>query len=516
MVTARGLNGNLTAQSFSNKLLVLIDGRPVYTPLFSGVYWDLPDVLPDDIDRIEVISGPGATLWGANAVNGVINIITRRASETKGLYADVRAGPDRQAIGARVSGRAGETLSYEFHGRWLHENAFDLASGASANDPLRHLEGGFRLDWTPSDADLVTLQGNVLDGRNGASVSSAENTSGRNLTARWNHDMGPAGQLQAQVFYDRIGRDSRATGGGKFHTDTYDAELQHNISLGAHSLVWGAGAREVDYRIEGTPRFFFAPPHRNLFIADIFAQDSVALTSDLTFVGGVKAEHLPYTGTSLLPEARLAWKPSPKALIWASAERAVRSATPFDEDVQERIPPVVSLRGNRDFRIEKLWSFELGTRLQPSRTVSLSATAFYDHYDDLRTVEVVPGAFALNLTWGNNLKGDIYGIEAWANVQVKSLVDVVGRRDVAAARSPFCSRRQRLARSEPGRQRSALCGHLALLHATVAQGNFRSRCAGRGALARFLRAGLSRVGRTACLAAVAGHRPVGLGDQSAS
>ena len=135
VVTARGLNGNKAAQSFSNKLLVLIDGRTVYTPLFSGVYWDLPDVLPDDVDRIEVISGPGATLWGANAVNGVINIITRHSSETKGLYADLRAGPDRQVLGARISGQAGENLSYEVHGRFLHEDRFFLdAADTSADD----------------------------------------------------------------------------------------------------------------------------------------------------------------------------------------------------------------------------------------------------------------------------------------------------------------------------------------------------------------------------------------------
>ena len=418
VITARGLNGNSTAQSYSNKLLVLIDGRTVYTPLFSGVYWDLPDVLPDDIDRIEVISGPGATLWGANAVNGVINIITRRSSETKGLYADVRAGPDRQAIGARLAGQAGDDLSFELHGRYLHEDAFDLASGGSAKDPWRHLQGGFKVDWTPSDADLLTLQGDLFDGRDGQPGSTAENISGRNVVARWNRNLGSAGQLHAQLFYDRIGRDSRAVGGGKFRTDTYDAELQHNLALGSHSIVWDVGTRDVDYVIEGTPNFFFVPPHRNLFIADAFAQDSVALSSALTFVGGIKAEHLPYAGTSFLPEARLAWKAGPKTLLWASVERAVRSPTPFDEDVQERVAPIISLSGSPQFRTEKLWSFELGTRVQPTQTFSLSATAFYHHYSDLRTVEFGTGPAALNLTWGNNLKGDIYGIEAWANLQL--------------------------------------------------------------------------------------------------
>lgn len=418
VVTARGLNGNPNAQSFSNKLLVLVDGRTVYTPLYSGVYWDLPDVLPDDIDRIEVISGPGATLWGANAVNGVINIITRRASETKGLYADIRAGPDRQAIGGRISGRAGAKLSYEIHGRYLHEDAFDLASGGSAEDGWRHLDGGFRLDWVPSDADLVTLQGDIFGGHDDKPAAQQEETSGRSLTLRWNRDMGPSGKLQAQAFYDRIARDSRSAGGGKFVTDSYDAELQHNIALGAHSIVWGAGVRLVDYTIAGTPSLYFDPPHRELFIADAFAQDSIALTGRLTLVGGVKAEQLPYAGASLLPEVRLSWKPAPSVLLWASAARAVRSPTPFDTDVQERIPPVVGLSGNPQFRTEKLVAFELGTRLQPAQALSLSATAFYHRYDDLRTVELVPGPFALNLSWGNNLEGAIYGVEGWADWQV--------------------------------------------------------------------------------------------------
>ncbi|MBO0749623.1 MAG: TonB-dependent receptor [Porphyrobacter sp.] len=419
VVTARGLNGNKDAQSFSNKLLVLIDGRTVYTPLFSGVYWDLPDVLPDDIDRIEVISGPGATLWGANAVNGVINIITRRASETKGFYADLRAGPDRQALGARIAGQAGDDLNYEVHGRFLHErHDFGDAAGTPVKDGWRHGEGGFRLDWTPRDADLLTLQGDLFSGRDNVPDSGAEDTSGGDVTLRWNRQLNGGGEIQAQAFYDRIERDDSASGGGKFRTNTYDAEVQHNFTAGSHSVVWGGGARWVDYSIEGTSTFFFVPPHRTLFIANAFAQDSVALTDTLTLIGGLKAERLPYAGTSLLPEVRLAWKPAPAALVWGSVERAVRSPTPFDEDVQERVPPLISLAGNPLFTTEKLTAFELGTRLQPASTLSLSLTGFYHLYDDLRSVELVPGPLALNLSWSNNLQGHTYGFEAWGDWRV--------------------------------------------------------------------------------------------------
>jgi iron complex outermembrane receptor protein len=415
VVTARALNGNKDGQNFSNKLLVLIDGRTVYTPLFSGVYWDMPDVLPDDVDRIEVISGPGATLWGANAVNGVINIITRRASETKGLFADVRAGPDRQAIGARVSGQAGDALSYQVHGRYLHDQAYQFASGASAQDGWRHFTGGFRLDWTPGQSDQLMLQGEIFGAREHLPPADIEHVSGRSLTLHWAHDLGSAGQLQAQAFYDRIKRNDKPTGGGKFHTDTFDFELQHNFNAGAHAVVWGAGARLVDYDIDGSPTLFFEPDHRNLFIGNVFVQDSIALTDDLTLIAGLKAEQLPYAGISLLPEARLAWKIAPSALLWASVERAVRSPPPFDEDVQERSGGLISISANRQFQTEKLPSIEAGARLQPAPSFSFSLTAFYHRYDDLRTTELGTGPFLLNLTWGNNLKGGIYGLEGWAD-----------------------------------------------------------------------------------------------------
>jgi len=204
-----------------------------------------------------------------------------------------------------------------------------------------------------------------------------------------------------------------------FHTDTFDAEVQHNFTAGAHAIVWGGGARAVDYAIEGTSDFFFVPPHRTLFIANAFAQDTIDLTDALRFTGGLKAERLPYAGTSLLPEVRLAWKIAPAALLWASAERAVRSPTPFDEDVQERVGNLIALSGNRLFTTEKLTSFELGTRLQPAPSLWLSVTGFYHRYHDLRTVELTKGpASLLNLTWDNNLKGRTQGIEAWADWHV--------------------------------------------------------------------------------------------------
>jgi iron complex outermembrane receptor protein len=186
------------------------------------------------------------------------------------------------------------------------------------------------------------------------------------------------------------------------------------MALGsANKLVWGGGARLSHYLISGTPSIFFLPSGRNLFLANAFVQDSLALSSATTITAGLKAEHDPYVGTSLLPDLRLAIKPAQSTLLWAAVSRAVRSATPFDEDVHE-FAGTVTLNGNPDFRTEKLTAYELGLRAQPLSRLSFSATVFYHQYDDLRTIEVLPGP-GLNLYWGNNLAGHSYGLEAWAH-----------------------------------------------------------------------------------------------------
>ena len=413
VVTARGLDGWPFAQSFSNKLLVLIDGRTVYSPLFSGVYWDMQDVLPDDIDRIEVISGPGATLWGANAVNGVINIITRSSVSSSGVYAQADAGTSEQVLGARVAGRAGKNLSYRAYARWIREDAFDLASGGSAHDPWHRLGGGFRLDWTPSASDLVTFQGDIFTAREDQGVGQWEDASGHDLVVRWNHDTGPGRHLQVQAFYDHAHRATKPHQ-GHFFVDTYDIDLQDSLPLGSRNqLVWGGGARVSHYRIDGIPTFFFDPKSRNLFLANAFVQDTFDLSDTVSLTAGLKAEKDPYVGTSLLPDVRLSVKPADSVMLWGAVSRAVRSATPFDEDVHETAPGV-TLSGNRDFRTEKLTAYELGLRAQPLGGLSFSATGFYHHYDDLRTVEIAPGP-GLNLFWANRLAGHSYGVEAWAN-----------------------------------------------------------------------------------------------------
>src|SRR5206468_11569840 len=294
-VTARGLNGNDAFQSFSNKLLVLVDGRTVYAPHFSGVYGDLPDLIPDDSERIEVISGPGATLWGANAVNGVINIVTRSAGSTSGAFVDLDAGTEQQVAAVRLAGRLGKDLNYRVYARSLGQEAFLRPNGGSAEDGWHRLGAGFRLDWTASARDAVTLQGDIFGGALDEPGGSHEHISGRDLVARWNRDTGDGHGLQLQAFYDRIHR-GQSTNAPWFFIDTYDADVQHSIAVAdRHELVWGGGARIAHYEIGTTP-FSFDPSSRNLFIGNLFVQDSFALMKTMTIAAGVKAEHDPYAG----------------------------------------------------------------------------------------------------------------------------------------------------------------------------------------------------------------------------
>lgn len=418
VITARGLNGQSAAQSFSNKLLVLVDGRSVYSPLFSGVYWDMQDVVPEDIERIEVISGPGATLWGANAVNGVINIITKRAADSQGALIDVRGGDFTRSLAARFGGSAGSSLTYRVYLHAMDGDQSRTASGAPAHDGWFRVQGGFRLDWSPTAGDAVTLQGDAFGGAHHQLDAPDEDIAGRDILARWVHDGNDGSRLQLQAYYDYAKRLTE-DGNGHFDVNTYDLELQHNLSLGAgNQLVWGAGIRASRYSIHGTTNLFFIPSGRTLLLANLFVQDSWSVTPRLTATGGFKIERDPYVGVSPLPSLRLAWKPAASTLIWGAVSRAVRSATPFDEDVKERFGGIIYLSGNRRFRTEKLTAFELGTRLQPLPALSLSISGYYNLYDDLRSIELSPGG--LPLIWGNGLKGHGYGLEAWADYRVAS------------------------------------------------------------------------------------------------
>ncbi|WP_313807188.1 TonB-dependent receptor plug domain-containing protein [Sphingobium sp.] len=413
VITARGLSGNDDAQNFSNKLLVLIDGRSVYSPLFSGVYWDMQDVLPEDVERIEVISGPGATLWGSNAVNGVINIITRDAGASQGLYLTAVGGNRTYDLGLRYGGQASGTVNYRLFAK-RHEN-FESAEGL--DDGSRRTQIGFRVDWNASFRDAVMVQGDAHYGSLSQGASPDEKYYGYDMLARWRRTAASGATVQLQTYYDHTAREIDDDG-GRFAIDSLDVEAQYSLLPGGgHSIVLGGGARVSRYEIENIPGLLFVPDRRSLFLGNLFAQDSIAFTPTLTGTFGVKLEKRTYSGLTVLPSARLSWKPGASALVWGAVSRAVRSPTPFDRDVVESIGQTVFLTALSSFRSEKLTAFELGTRMMPSPRASLSLSAFYNLYDDLRTVEPAPGTF-LPLRWGNGIKGDSYGLDAWADIRL--------------------------------------------------------------------------------------------------
>jgi len=416
VITARGFSGNISDQSFTDKLLVLIDGRSVYTPLFSGVYWDMQDVPVEDIDRIEVISGPGAALWGANAVNGVINIITRKASETQGGVIEAGIGNQERGVSVQYGGRLSPDLAYRLYARDFRYDDTVTAAGADAHDHGSKPQGGGRVDWTPTSSDLFTLQGDDYQGAHAQAGAANESISGSDILGRWNHTWRDGATLQVQAYWDET---SRATpGAGSFLLDTYDVDAQGSFALGrANQVVVGAGVRHSIYNIVNSTTLLFVPARATLDLENAFLQDTLSLTGNLALIAGVKLENDPYSGLTALPDFRLSWRPRADAMLWAAVSRAIRSPTPFDTDVVEKFGSLVYLTGSPDFAPEKVTAYEVGARVQPSARSSVSLSAYYNRYDDVRTIETAPDGF-IPFHWGNAIHGDTWGLEAWSDYKV--------------------------------------------------------------------------------------------------
>jgi iron complex outermembrane receptor protein len=415
-ISARGMGGNLEAQAFSNKILILIDGRSVYNPLFSGVTYDQLDVLMGDVDRIEVISGPGATLWGSNAVNGVINIITRRAGESQGTYLRATVGTQDNAVAGRY-GQAFDGGAFRVYAKAFERGPTELEDGSSAGDRWHKAQGGFRTDFG-SGASAWTVQGDVQRTTLNMGTEPEVDFTQFNVLGRWEHT-GARAETRLQVYFDRTQR-GRPPSGIAFDLNTYDIEFQQALSAGArHRVIWGIGRRFNEYDIVNTPSLSFEPPSRTLVLTNIFAQDTIRLSEHFSVTGGIKFEDNSYSGWETLPDLRLSWTPTDHTLVWAAAARAVRSPTPLDVDVLEAVGGEVLLFGNPDFKTEKLWAYELGYRSQPHPSISWSISAFHNEYDDLRSIETTPATF-FPLGWGNLIEGSTYGVEFWANWQATS------------------------------------------------------------------------------------------------
>ena len=411
---ARGFAGAPDVQNFSNKILILIDGRSVYSPLFSGVAYDMLDVVMDDIDRIECISGPGATLWGANAMNGVINIITRKSQDTQGTLVRLDGGPEEQAAALRYGGDLGGDAAFRVYAKWFDRGATDLADGGSAGNDWNKLQAGFRLDGG-AGRNRLTVQGDYQTAEQSFTGVSDVPFYGANLLGRWEHS-GDRLNTRVQVYFDRVHR-ARPPDGLASEIDTYDFDLQQSASVGArHNLVWGLGRRSNDYTTVNN-NLAFVPNHRTLELTNVFLQDSITLDEEWKLTAGIKFEDNSYSDWSALPDLRISFAPSDKMLFWLAGSQAIRAPTPFDTDVQEFVGGQLFVLGDPDFKTEKVTAYELGYRGNPDATLSVSASVFYNEYDDLRTIEITPVAF-LPLRWGNLMEGSAYGFEAWADIQV--------------------------------------------------------------------------------------------------
>lgn len=417
IISARGFNN-----VFSNKLLVLIDGRTVYSPLFAGVYWDAQSVPLEDIDRIEVISGPGGTLWGANAVNGVINIITKKAKDTKGLYLSATAGNYlHDQFSARYGGSIGPSVSYRF---FMQRNDIDQTQNAGRQNNTDNWElnqGGMRMDYDAGGPDKLSLQANIEGGTEHTNPGPSSFDS-QDVMGQWSHTFSARSDLQLQAYYDRSWRrDLPSTINDQI--ETYDIDLQHHFQIGkGNSLLWGAGYRLMHDNSQNTTTFVgFLPAIRNLHLYSGFIQDEIQIMPDVfKLTIGTKLLRNDYSGFEIQPSARLAWTPLEKQTLWASVSRAVRTPSRIDVDYNIPTYPVPAnvqhVGGGPDFTSEKLIAYELGYRVQPNQKVSLSIATFYNRYDDLYSVEAAPGTLTYLIQ--NGMEGNSQGVEFTGLCQV--------------------------------------------------------------------------------------------------
>ena len=410
-ISARGFN-SINA----NKLLVLIDGRSSYTPLNSGVFWDVQDTFIEDIERVEVISGPGGTLWGANAVNGVINVITRNARDTAGALVSVAGGAEERNAGARWGGKLGENASFRVYAKGFERDNTERASGASARDDFRNRQIGFRIDGGQL-GNAFTLQGDSYDGSIDQATNARKQVSGTNLLARWNRALDDGSAVQVQAYFDHNRRDHPGTFAETL--DTYDIEAQHNFTWrGAHQILWGGGYRSSRDSVTNSAVLAFLPPKLRLSLANVFVQDTIALDERLRLTLGIKFEHNNYTGLEIQPNARLAWQLADQSLLWTGLSRAVRTPSRVDRELfAPGNPPFTQLAGGPNFQSEKLTAFEIGYRAQPSPRFSYSATAYYHKYDDLRSLESISPTGGLPAVIANMMEGRTHGVELWGTWQ---------------------------------------------------------------------------------------------------
>ncbi len=447
-LSARGFDSR-----WANKLLVMIDGRTVYSPLFAGVFWDVQDVLLEDVERIEVIRGPGAALWGANAVNGVVHVITRSARDTQGAYAEMAGGTEERASGAvRYGSRLGESVWWRAYAKGFRRDGGRSEAGHAAGDGWEQVRGGFRVDGDTGGRGTWTLQGDAYRGTSGAAytlptpepgvfarIAEDVDVAGWSLLGRWEVGAPAGGRFRAQGFYDlAIRRDVPAAA----RVETWDLDLQHRFTLGRRQeVVWGGGVRLVRDRTDGTFVLRFDPARRTTRLWSLFLRDEVSLVPRrLRAIVAGRLEHNSYTGWEWQPDLRVLWHPVRGHTLWAAVSRAVRSPSRLEADgrvVGALLGPGDAgnpfpaewkgmLVGDGRFSSERVVAWQGGYRVEPAPSVSAEATAFLHRYRGLRTLEVVrigpdpedPGRVLSVARPDNRMDGRVWGAELEARWSV--------------------------------------------------------------------------------------------------
>lgn len=436
-ISSRGFN-----DAFGNKLLVLLDGRSVYTPLFSGVYWDVQDTVLEDLNRIEVVRGPGATMWGANAVNGVINLTTKHTRDTQGTLVSVGGGSEDLAFGTvRYGGRIGSNAFYRVYAKYNQRDASVLQHGDDlADDRWKIFRSGFRTDWDPGPRDQLTLQGDLYAGDENqtyrftrlsppsyATVSRPTDLFGANVLGRWRRSLAAEAEISVQAYYDHTDRDMILL---REKRDTFDLDFQHRFPLGQHNDVnWGASYRFTQDDLRDSFALSYTPKQRGDHLFSWFAQDELRLVPDrLSLTGGLKLEHNDYSGFEYQPRASVHLQLHEHHSLWTSVSRAVRTPSRAEHDIRlndqifDGSPPLlISIFGRDRFRSETVLAYEAGYRYQPSSRWSADLAVFYNEYSHLRTTEQtgtpapdpsLPGSpLVQRVNLDNKAFGETYGAE---------------------------------------------------------------------------------------------------------
>lgn len=447
-ITARGFNDRS-----ANKMLVLMDGRTLYHPVFSGTLWQTKDTLLEDVERIEVIRGPGAAMWGSNAVNGVINIITRSARDSQGVYATAGTGTEENGFGAvRYGGRLGEDTYYKGYVKYFSRDDFSVEGGGNANDAWESTQGGFKVESTLSADDAVTLQGDYYQGNaNGLQhiavpvppfefdTAVPRNFSGGNVLGRWDHRFSDTADMTLKLYVDHTEDTTRFSSiddATKSMVDTYDLDWQHRFQWGdSHAWTWGLGYRYAHLESSAGQDFFFAmdPDTRDTQLFSGFFQDEITLVPERwRLIAGTRIEHNDFSGFEGQPTGRLVFTPTDNQTVWASVSRAVRIPNRLDHDMQatylaQALPGVFLVgQGNADFKPEELIAYELGYRIQPTATTSLDIATFYNDYSRLSSASL--GDLLLSATPSlhgilpifaeNDMDGQTYGAEVMGQWRV--------------------------------------------------------------------------------------------------